>query len=260
MGRLDGKVAVVTGAGSGSGRGMAVRFAQDGAQVVIADVSERGMEESGELVRKAGAPPLLQRCDVTNKADVDALTAATVARFGHLDVTVANAVVSDGGVDCLAMTEAEFDRTIAINLKGVFLTLQAAANQMRAQGTGGRLIAIASIMSEWGSATSPAYCASKGGVRQLVKSFALACAPFRITCNAIGPGFIDTPMTARIQEDDRLRTGILRRVPLGRFGEPEDVAAVAAFLAGDESKFITGTTIYPDGGILAGNYMGSVAQ
>lgn len=254
MGKLDGRVAVVTGAASGNGRGMAVRFAEDGADVVVADLDEAGMEETARLVKQQERQAMVQRCDVAKKADVDALIAATVARFGHVDIAVANAGVAEMDSDCLTMTEEQWDRTIDINLKGVFFTLQAAANQMIAQGRGGRLIAISSIMGEWGAAGSPAYCASKGGVKQLVKSFGMAVGHLGITCNAIGPGFIQTNMTAPFLEmaeiSDRLRDG----TPVGYIGEPRDVAAVAAFLASDDARYVNATTIFPDGGITAGNY------
>lgn len=254
MRRLEGKVAVVTGAGSGNGRGIAVRFAQDGAKVVIADIDQAGMEESAALVKGAGGEALTERCDVTSKAAIDAMIAAAVAHFGRIDIVVANAGVGDRGATVLNMTEEQFDRTIAVNLKGVFFTLQAGANQIRRQGGGGRLIAIASIMSELGSPFSGAYTATKGGVRQLVKSFAMALGHHGITCNAIGPGYIHTPMLAPLEANEARRTDLLRSTPAGRLGEPEDVAAVAAFLAGDETSFITGTTMYTDGGVLAGHY------
>ncbi|MFN0144863.1 MAG: SDR family NAD(P)-dependent oxidoreductase [Dehalococcoidia bacterium] len=254
MGKLDGKVAVVTGAASGNGRGMAVRFAEDGANVVIADLDEAGMAETARLVKQQEREALTVRCDVTEKADVDALIAATLARFDRLDVVVANAGVAEQDTDCFTMTEAQWDRTIGVNLKGVFLTLQAGANAMREQGQGGRLIAISSIMGEWGSAGAPAYCASKGGVKQLVKSFGIACGPHGITCNAIGPGFIETQMTARIKELPEMEAYLADQTPVGYIGAPSDVAAVAAFLASDDSRFVNGTTIFPDGGITAGLY------
>ena len=257
MGRLDGKIAVVTGAASGNGRGMAVRFAEDGADVVIADLDDAGMEETARLVRQQERQALTQRCDVARKEDIDALIAASVARFGRVDVVVANAGVSDRDTDCFTMTEDAWDRTIDINLKGVFFTLQAGANQMRRQGAGGRLIAISSIMGEWGSAGAPAYCASKGGVKQLVKSFGIACGPYGITCNAIGPGFIETQMTARLKEVPQIGEYLADRTPVGYIGAPSDIGAVAAFLASDDSRFVNGTTIFPDGGITAGLYSNS---
>lgn len=238
---------------------MALRFAQDGADVVSADLDEAGMEETARLVKQQERQALTQRCDVARKADIDALFAAVVARFGRVDIAVANAGVAERDTNCLTMTEDEWDRTIDINLKGVFFTLQAAANQMVRQGEGGRLIAISSIMGEWGSAGAPAYCASKGGVKQLVKSFALALGAHGITCNAIGPGFITTPMTAPIRESGR-ETHLIDRTPVGRFGEPDEIGAVASFLASDEARFVTGTTIFPDGGITAGNYSAAINQ
>jgi NAD(P)-dependent dehydrogenase (short-subunit alcohol dehydrogenase family) len=260
MGKLDGRIAVVTGAASGNGRGMAVRFAEDGADVVIADLNEAGMQETARMVRQQERQALTIRCDVANKAEIDALFAATVERFGRVDIAVANAGVAERETDCLVMTEEQWDRTIDINLKGVFFTLQAAANEMIRRGEGGRLIAIASIMAEWGSAGSPAYCASKGGVKQLVKSFAQAVGSFGITCNAIGPGFIETEMTRMIRENPMVQDMLVDRTPVGFFGQPEDVAAVAAFLASDEARFVNGTTIFPDGGITSGNYSGRLRQ
>lgn len=254
MGRLDGKVAVVTGAASGNGRGMSVRFAEEGADVVIADVDDAGMEETARLVRQHEREALTQRCDVSRKADIDALFTAAAGHFGHVDVAVANAGVAEHDTNCLVMTEEEWDRTIDINLKGVFFTMQAAANQMMRQGTQGRIIAIASIMAEWGSAGTPAYCASKGGVKQLVKSFAQAVGPYGITCNAIGPGFIATQMTRGLKENPVFEAALIDRTPVGYIGDPADVAAVAAFLAGEDARFVNGTIIFPDGGITAGNY------
>lgn len=259
MGHLEGKVALVTGAASGNGRAIAVRLARDGADVAVGDIDDAGLEETARLIRQQERRALALPCDVSRKADVDRLVAETVARFGALHIAVANAGIVEREVDCFTITEEQWDRTIAVNLKGVFLTLQAAANRMRDQGVGGRLIAIASIMAEWGAAGTPAYCASKGGVKQLVRSFALACAPYGITCNAIGPGFIETAMTAPLREFPPLAQYLVDRTPAGRIGTPEDVAAVASFLASDEASFLTGTVIYPDGGITAGLYSRALA-
>ena len=260
MGKLDGKVAIVTGAAFGNGRGMALRFAEEGADVVIADIDADRMQETARMVEKTGRRALTQPCNVAKKNEIDALVAAAVERFGHLDIAVANAGVVETETDCLLMTEAQFDRTIGVNLKGVFFTLQAAANQMIAQGKGGRLIAIASIMAEWGGAATPAYCASKGGVKQLVKSFALACGRHGITCNAIGPGFIETGMTKMITDNPAIEQALVDRTPMGRVGQPADVAGLAAYLASDDASFVTGTVIFPDGGITAGMYSAMMAQ
>jgi glucose 1-dehydrogenase len=260
LARLSDKIAVVTGAASGNGRAMAVRFAEDGADVAVADIDEKGLEETARLVRQQERRALVQRCDVSRKADVDALIGSAAQQFGRVDIVVANAGIVERETDCFTMTEDQWDRTIDVNLKGVFFTLQAGANQMRAQGAGGRLIAIASIMAEWGSAGAPAYCASKGGVKQLVKSFGIACGPYGITCNAIGPGFIKTQMTAPMRELPAVEASLVDRTPVGYIGDPEDVAAVASFIAGDDSRFLNGTIIFPDGGITAGSYSATMAR
>ncbi len=260
MGELTGKVAVVTGAASGNGRAIALRLARDGADVVIADLDDDGMAQTARAIEGAGRACVARRCDVSRKADVDALFDAAHARFGRVDVAVANAGVVERGSHCLTMTEQEWDRTTGVNLKGVFFTLQVAAQRMVAGGIRGRLIAISSIMGEWGNATSPAYCASKGGVRQLVKSFATAVGHQGITCNAIGPGFIRTAMTGPVFERAAMERFLVDRTPNGCIGDPEDVASVAAFLARDDARFVNGTTIFPDGGITAGLYSNQVRE
>ena len=260
MSGLQGKVAVVTGAASGNGRAMAVRFAQDGADVVVADVNEAGIEDTCAMVRAAGRRALGVRCDVSRLADIDAMYEATLREFARLDIAVANAGVAERDMNCLTLTEEAWDRTIDVNLKGVFFTLQGAARRMVAAGTKGRLIAISSILGEWGMANVPAYCASKGGVKQMVKAFAVALGHQGITCNAIGPGFIRTGMTARTLENQAMEGYLVDRTPAGLVGEPEDVAAVAAFLVRDDARFVNGSTLFPDGGITAGLYSNQVRQ
>lgn len=254
MATLAGRVAVVTGAAFGNGRGIAERFAADGADVVIADVDAARAAETARLVAARGRAALVQPCDVSSPTEVDALIAAAVARFGRIDIAVANAGVVESDTDCLRITPAQWQRTIDVNLTGVFLTLQAAANRMIAQGGGGRLIAMASIMAEWGGAATPAYTASKAGVKQLVKAFAMAGGRHGITCNAIAPGLIETGMTERLRAVPALVGGFVDRTPVGRIGQPADVASVAAYLASDEASFVTGTMIVTDGGITAGPY------
>jgi NAD(P)-dependent dehydrogenase (short-subunit alcohol dehydrogenase family) len=249
---LSGKRAIVTGAAFGNGRGIAVRFAREGADVVIADVDEKRAEETASMVREFGRKAVVARTDVRSAADLAAAVQAAVDNFGGLDIAVANAGVA-GGAPFLEMSEEDWDRVIDVNLKGVFLTCQAAAQQMVRQGTGGRIINIASIMSEIGASGAVAYTASKGGVRMLTKSVAIALAPDNITVNAIGPGFIETGMTAPLFDVDPARRGWIEdRTPQGRIGKPEDVAALAVFLASDDAAFITGTTVFTDGGFIAG--------
>jgi NAD(P)-dependent dehydrogenase (short-subunit alcohol dehydrogenase family) len=199
------------------------------------------------------------RCDVTRKADIERMIEEGASRFGSVDVVVANAGVVESGTGCLDMSEEEWDRTIAVNLRGTFFTLQAGANRMVRQGRGGRLIAIASIMAEWGGGATPAYSASKGGVRQVVRSFAIACGRYGITANAIAPGFIETSMTRMITDNELMATALIDRTPAGRIGQPFDVAAVAAFLASDAAGFVNGATIFCDGGITSGLYSAAAA-
>lgn len=260
MATLAGRVAIVTGGAFGNGRGIAERFAAEGADVVIADLDVARAEETARLVAARGRAALVQRCDVARKGEVDALVAAAVARFGRVDVAVANAGVVETDTDCLRITPEQWQRTIDVNLSGVFFTLQAAANQMIAQGGGGRLIAMASIMAEWGGAATPAYTATKAGVRQVVKAFAMACGRHGITCNAIAPGMIETGMTERVRAVPAIVNSFVDRTPMGRIGQPADVASVAAFLASDEASFVTGTMLVTDGGITAGPYSAAAAR
>ena len=257
--RLQDRICVVTGGGSGLGRAISLRFADEGGHVVIGDVDAAGAEKTAIGVRERGRKAVVRHCDVTKLADIDALIRSAADELGRVDVVVANAGVVEHDTDCLTMTEAQWDHTIDVNLKGVFFTLQAGAKRMAEQGGGGRLIAIASIMAEWGSGTSPAYTASKGGVRQLVRSMGIAVGPLGITCNGIGPGFIETNMTQFLRDEPAMADYLIDRTPVGRIGRPEDIAAVAAFLAGDDASFMNGTVVYPDGGITAGLYSQAVS-
>lgn len=252
--RLDGKVAIVTGAASGNGRAISQRFAEEGANVVLADLNEEGLAETERLVRQQEREALSVRCDVTSREDVQAVVDAAVEQFGRVDIMVANAGIATGGAPFLELEESAWDAVQDVNLKGVFLSDQIAARQMVKQGEGGAIVNIASIMAEQGSPTNASYCASKAGVKSLTKSAALALAPFNVRVNAIGPGFIDTPMTQGLREEPVLRESLERQTPMDRIGEPLDVANTALFLACDEAKFMTGQTIFPDGGFLL-NYV-----
>jgi NAD(P)-dependent dehydrogenase (short-subunit alcohol dehydrogenase family) len=254
-GRLQGKVALVTGAAQGIGHACAKRFLDEGAKVVIADVNA----SVGRKAAKAlGADCKFVACDVGDKKQVDALIRATVKAFGRLDVCVANAGITHTA-DFLDLDEADFDRVIRVNLKGVFLTGQAAARQMVKQRGGGAIVNMSSCNAVLAIPAITPYVASKGGVGQLTKAMALSLAPHGIRVNAIGPGSIRTEILKSVMNDEASRRRILSRTPLGRIGEPEEVASVALFLATEESSYITGQTIYPDGGRLALNYVVPVA-
>jgi NAD(P)-dependent dehydrogenase (short-subunit alcohol dehydrogenase family) len=250
---LQDKVTVITGAARGIGLACARRFARDGAKVVLSDVEVTAGERAAEALQAEGADALFVACDVGDKAQVTALMDSAVAAFGRLDCVIANAGIVHA-CDFLDLEEADFDRVIRVNLKGVFLTGQAGARQMVAQGTGGAIINMSSVNAVMAIPAITPYVAAKGGVNQLTKVMALALADKGIRVNAIGPGSITTEMAQSVLNDPEKARGALMRTPLGRFGEPEEVAGVAVFLASEDSSYITGQTIYPDGGRLALNY------
>jgi NAD(P)-dependent dehydrogenase (short-subunit alcohol dehydrogenase family) len=257
--RLSGKVAVITGAARGIGRACAERFLEDGVKVVIGDI------DGDALVKTAaelGRPNHLRAvaADVTKRADVDRLVAAAAKDFGRLDIMVNNAGVARNR-DFLEISEQEFDDVIAVNLKGAFFGVQAAAKQMIAQGGGGVVINMSSVNALLAIPSLATYAISKGGMKQLTSVAAVALAPHRIRVVAVGPGTILTEMVASaIFSSDEARRSVLSRTPAGRCGEPREVASVVAFLASDDASYITGQTIYPDGGRLILNYTVPVAS
>lgn len=254
-GRFDGKVAIVTGAAQGIGLACAQRFAAEGATVLLSDIDVARGAAAAESIPGAG----FFAADVGDKRSVDALIAEAVARFGGLDIVVANAGVAHVA-DFLTVTEEDFDRVIRINLKGVFLTGQAAARRTVEQGRGGAIITMSSANAVLAIPTQVPYTVSKGGVNQLTKVMAIALAPHGIRVNAIGPGTIATELARNaVMTDPAAKARILSRTPLGRLGEPSEIASVAAFLASEDASYITGQTIYPDGGRLGLNYVVPVA-
>lgn len=259
---LENKVAIVTGGANGIGLAVATRFAKEGARVVIADIDADAGSRAVEEIGAHGAVRFV-RCDVGDKTDVDNLVAATVGSWGSIDVLVSNAGIVHGA-DFLDITEADFDRVIRVNLKGMFLTGQAAARQMvkqiEAGGAPGAIVNMSSINAVVAIANQVPYSASKGGVTQLTKVMALSLAPYGIRVNAIGPGSIMTEMLAAVARDKAAKNRVLSRTPLGRIGDPEEIASIAAFLASDDASYVTGQTIYADGGRLPLNYTVAVKE
>lgn len=257
MASLTGKVAVVTGGAKGIGLACAKRLSADGAKVVIADVDEAAGESEAAAIAADGHEAVFVHCDVAKKLDVRNLVTATLDAHGAIDVLVNNAGVVVGG-DFLAISEADFDRVLAINLKGAFLVGQAVARQMveqvNAGAAPGSIINMSSVNAVFAIANQVPYTISKGGMNQLTKVMALALAPHGIRVNAIGPGSIMTDILKSVASDEEARRKILSRTPLGRIGDPAEIASIAAFLASDDASYITGQTIYADGGRLPLNY------
>jgi NAD(P)-dependent dehydrogenase (short-subunit alcohol dehydrogenase family) len=250
MPRLTDRVAIVTGAARGIGLAIAKRFADEGATVVMADVAAATLSEAAAAV--PGATTVV--ADVSRKADVARVVEAAAARTGRIDILVNNAGITHA-CDFLDLTEADFDRVLGVNLKSMFLCGQAVARHMVARGVRGAVVNLSSVNAVLAIANQVPYTVSKGGVNQLTKVMALALAPHGIRVNGIGPGTIATEMArAAVLGSDEGRRRILSRTPLGRVGEPEEVAAIAAFLASDDASYLTGQTIYPDGGRLGLNY------
>ena len=257
--KLSGKVAVITGAARGIGRACAERFLNDGVRVVISDIDGDALARTAAELARPGELRAIP-ADVTKRADIDRLVAAAAADFGRLDVMVNNAGVARNQ-DLLEISEKDFDDVIAVNLKGAFFGVQAAARQMIAQGGGGVIINMSSVNALLAIPSLATYAISKGGMKQLTSVAAVALAPHRIRVVAVGPGTILTEMVATaIFSSDDARRSVLSRTPAGRCGEPGEVASVVAFLASDDASYITGQTIYPDGGRLVLNYTVPVGE
>jgi NAD(P)-dependent dehydrogenase (short-subunit alcohol dehydrogenase family) len=253
MGRLDGKVAVITGAASGMGRAAAIRFAQEGAAIVVADLNRKGGEETVAECQKAGGRAIFQQVDVMNEADIKGAVDRAVTEFGKLDVIFNNAGLG-GAIGKIEETTVEnWDRTQAILLRAVFLGMKHAIPAMRKAG-GGSIISTASIAGLQGGAGPHSYSAAKAAVVNLTKSAAIEVGPDNIRVNCICPGGINTPLIYNNVPGGYEAAGQFLKMlqPIARAGLPEDIAAMALFLASDESQWITGTAMVVDGGFTAG--------
>ena len=254
MTRLAGKCAVVTGAANGIGLACARRLAADGAAVALADVNAELGEAAAKQLREEGARAIFVATDVTQRAAIEALVNRAVDEYGRLDVMLNNAGVALTA-SVLEMSDEIFDKVLSTNLRSAFIGTQLAARQMVSSGRGGVIINMSSVNALLAIPGLAAYACSKGALNQLTKVAAIELAPHNIRVVAIGPGTILTDLAKQsVMGDDAARRKILARTPIGRAGEPEEVASVASFLASDDASYITGQTIYPDGGRLALNY------
>ena len=245
--RMNGKVAIVTGAARGIGRAIALRFGQEGASVAVVDLREAEGHETVRLIEAAGSQAMFIHTDVSDQDQVQAMVDTVVKQWGAIHILVNNAGICPFE-DFLEMSEDLWDQVLNVNLKGYFLCSQAVAKVMVEQGVKGRIIAVSSISSEFGGSSQAHYCASKAGINLLVKSMAISLGPHGITCNAVLPGTVETDMNRDALADPAARDYWSKRAPLGRLGQPEDIAGPVLFFASDDSAWCTGSMLVVDGG------------
>ncbi len=253
---LQNKVAIVTGGSLGIGAAIVRRLARDGASVTLDYHSHSGAAEAvAQDVESHGGKVLVVQADVSSVSSMQNLVAETVKAFGRLDI-----LVNDAGIEeptpFVEVAEDSFDRQIAVDLKGPYFATQAAARQMIAQGDGGCIINISSVHEDLPMVGNAVYCAAKGGLRMLTRTLATELAKHRIRIINVGPGAVATPINKATLDDPQKRAALLSEVPLNRIGQPEDVANAVAWLASDEASYVTGTTLFIDGGLMV--YSGSL--
>ncbi|MDP7396273.1 MAG: SDR family NAD(P)-dependent oxidoreductase [Lentisphaeria bacterium] len=245
---MEGRVAIVTGAAKGIGRGVARTLAREGADIVIVDINLQGAQQVADEIQAGGRKTLAMKVDISCKRDVLDAVEATIETFDRIDILVNNAGIAEPAT-VEDLSEEDWDRTININLKGPFLFSQAVIPQMKKQG-GGRIVNISSIAGKIGGiCAGPAYAASKAGVMCLTKSFSKALAKFNILVNSVSPGQIDTDLNKLFPED--MNRIFMEAIPLGHYGQPEDIAEAVAFLCSDKARWITGEIFNVDGGEAA---------
>jgi glucose 1-dehydrogenase len=247
---LHAKVAVVTGGNSGIGKAVVLALAQAGANIVIDFVAHpEATEELEKQVHALGDQAIGVDADVSKVADLEMLVARTVEAFGHLDVMVNNAGI-ETRTSILDTTEEQYQRVMDINLKSAFFGTQIAARQMITQGTGGRIINMTSVHEDWPMPGNTAYCLSKGGMRMLTRTAGVELGPHGVQVVGVGPGAVATPInTSTMNDPEKMRT-LDAAIPLGRMAQPEEIASLVAFLAGDGATYLTATTVFADGGIM----------
>lgn len=254
--RLQDKVAIITGAGTGIGRAIAVRFAREGAAVVVDYVGHAdGANQAVQEIQSFGGKAIAVSADVSKQGEVQSLIESAVKAFGGINIVVNNAGI-EKKAPFLEYAIEDLQKILAVNLMGPFLVSQAGARQMIQQGKGGRIINISSVHEDLPMPTNAAYCASKGGLRMLTRTISVELAKDNITVNNIGPGAVYTPIDADIEANPDVEKALMSEIPLNRWGKPEEIAGLAVYLASDEAAYVTGSTFFIDGGMLrqAGSY------
>jgi len=250
---LQGKIAIVTGGNSGIGKAIALGLAKAGANIAIDYVAHPEATEALEReIAALGDTAIGVEADVSNVRELHALIDATVAKFGRVDIMVNNAGV-ETRTSVLDTTEDQYDKVLAINLKSAFFGTQIAAKQMIKQGGGGRIINITSVHEDWPMPGNTAYCLAKGGMRMLTRTAGVELAPHGICVVGVGPGAVATPINLTTMQDPASLAKLNAAIPLGRMAQPEEIANVVVFLAGDGASYLTATTIFADGGIMQGS-------
>jgi NAD(P)-dependent dehydrogenase (short-subunit alcohol dehydrogenase family) len=253
QGKLDGRVALITGGGSGVGRAVALLFSREGARVTVVDLNRNGGETTVKMIKEVGGEALFAEADISRSSQVEKAVKTSILHYGKLDVLVNNAGIDVGG-SVIELTEEAWDKVIDVNLKGVFLCSKYALAEMLKVG-GGAVINIASVLGLVGSNGEAAYCASKGGIVALTKAMAIDLAKHNVRVNCICPGSVLTPMFEKFMASTGDYEGALARnaekIPLGRAARPEEIARLALFLASDESSYATGSILTIDGGWTA---------
>ena len=248
--KLEGKVALVTGSSQGIGQAIAERLAQEGADIVIDYRSHpEGAEETQAKVEGSGRKGFIVKADLGVVSDIRQMIASAIQNFGKLDILVNNAGI-EKNADFWSVTEADYDSVINVNLKGVFFATQAMVQHLIETKQPGKIINISSVHEELPFPHFTSYCASKGGVKMMMRNLAVELGPHGITINNVAPGAIETPINTKLMNDPDKLGALLKNIPLGRLGQPKDVAAIVAFLASADADYITGTTFFVDGGLL----------